>query len=237
MKSEQRHELQKNELADGLVRAAEWSRVNTPLLLGVVAGAAVVVGGYLYFHNASLENAAGQWNTFFSAAGTQDAPQLESLSVRESGTPAGQMANLLLADTALSNGIDLMSTDRSAAEIKLNDAKNRYSKVRQEAADPLLNERAVLGLARYYETLGLLDEAVKEYTTLKTSWPNGPYADMAGRKIEYLSAASTKAFANWYREHKPLPPAPMGTGSFPGLGDLKLPTDEKSFPGGGTAAP
>src|SRR5262249_1319416 len=112
MKSEQRHELQKNELADWLVQTAEWGRVNAPVLVGVIVGATVVIGGYLYFRNMATESAAAQWNTFFTASGRQDTRQLESLSVRDSGTPAGQMANLMLADTDLANGIELMSTDR-----------------------------------------------------------------------------------------------------------------------------
>ena len=45
MKAEHRHELHQNELAHRLTRALEWGRVNAPLLVGIVVGAAAGVTG------------------------------------------------------------------------------------------------------------------------------------------------------------------------------------------------
>jgi hypothetical protein len=239
MKSEQRHQLQQNELAARLVEAVEWCKQNAPLLFGAVLGLFVVVGGISYFRHRSQAGAVAEWADFFSAAGRRDSVKLESIGVVEASEISGQLANLMLADTALVNGVDLMSTDRVAAEEQLNLAKNKYAKVRQTARDPLLKQRALLGLARYYESVGLLEDAIKEYQALSTEFSDGLFVEQAKQKIAYLQEPGTKAFATWYREHKPLPPEPAGTAGLPGLGDLnKLPTDEKSFPGafpGGTA--
>lgn len=232
MKSEQRHQLQQNELAARLVDAVEWCKQNAPLLLGVVVGLGLTIGAVAYFRHRSQSNAVAEWSDFFSAAGRQDSVKLESIGVVAAGDVTGQLSNLMLADTALNNGVDLMSTDRAAAEEQLNSAKNRYSKVRQTASDPLLKQRALLGLARYYETVGLLEEAIKEYTTLANDYPDGLFAEMAEEKIAYLQQPGTRAFAQWYRQHKPLPPEPAGTAGLPNLDDLnKLPSDETSFPG------
>lgn len=232
MKSEHRHELQQNELAQRLTGALEWSGANAPLLVGIVVGAAVVFGGILYFRNSMNESAQSRWDTFFSAAGRQDGNSLETLGARESGSLAGQMANILLADMALSNGIDLMSTDRGAAETQLNTAKAKYEKAGAQAADPLVTQRSILGLARYYETVGKLDEAKTEYQKLVSNHAKGPYAEMAKRKVSILTDSSTQAFAAWYRDHKPLPAKPGDGLGLPPMGDLKLPNDESSFPAG-----
>jgi predicted negative regulator of RcsB-dependent stress response len=235
MKSEHRHELQKNELAEGLVRLTDWCKQNAALLMGVILGVAVVIGAFVYFRNQSTGHAAVVWNEFFSASARNDSMQMTTLSSRESGTIAGQLAGLVLADAALNQGVESMGTDRIAAEAQLNEAKAKYSQVRSEASDPLVLQRATLGLARYYETIGLLDEAIKEYRTLADQYKDGPFAELATSKIDYLDRPSTRAFAKWYSEHKPLPPSPMGTGGFQGFGDLnKLPPDESAFPGLGS---
>jgi hypothetical protein len=239
MKSEQRHQLQQNALAAWLVEAVEWCKQNAPLLLGAVIGLALTVGAVTYFRHRSQAGAVAEWSDFFSAAGRQDTIKLESIGVVDAGDVTGQLANLMLADTGLVSGVDLMSTDRASAEEQLNAAKNKYAKVRQTARDPLLKQRALLGLARYYETVGLLDEAIQEYTTLSTEFPDGLFTEQAKQKIAYLREPGTMAFSQWYKQHKPLPPEPAGTAGMPNLGDLnKLPSDESSFPGafpGGTA--
>lgn len=233
MKSEQRHELQQNSLARWLEGTIEWCRMNAPLLVGIVLGILIVVGGITYFRHRSESRAVDEWSEFFAAAQRDDTIKLQSIGTRYAADTPGQLATLLLADTALASGVELMSSDREEAEKKLNDAKTGYFDVRNKSSDSLLKERATLGLARYYESVGMLEEAIKEYQSLAKDWPNGPFSKLAEQKIEYLQFPSTQAFAKWYREHKPLPPAPAGAAGMPNFGDLhKLPTDEKSFPAG-----
>jgi hypothetical protein len=237
MKSEHRHQLQQNELAGRLEGGIEWAKRNSQTLAGVVVGIAVTLGLFYYLKNRWQEGAVAGWNEFFSAAGQNDTSRLETLATREGNELPGQMANLMLADTAYNNGVELMNTDRTGAEEQLNAAKNKYAQVRSGATNPLVRQRTTLGLARYYEAVGLLDEATKEYENLVKEAADGPYAEIARQKIVYLSEPATKAFATWYREHKPLPPAsPLGTG-MPDLGDFgKLPPDEKSFSSPSAAA-
>lgn len=231
MKSEHRHQLQKNELAGRLEGAVEWSKRNSQTLAGVVVGVAVTLGLFYYLKNRWEEGAVAGWNEFFSAAGRNDTSALGTLATREGQALPGQMANLMLADTEFNNGVELMNTDRAAGEEQLNAAKTKYGMVRNGSTDPLIRQRTTLGLARYYEAVGLLEDSVKEYEALMKEAADGPYADLARRKIEYLNEPATKAFATWYREHKPLPPASaLGTG-MPSFGEIgKLPPDEGSFP-------
>ena len=233
MKTERRHELQKNELADWLGNKLMWAEQNSSLILGVVAAVVVVIGVAVYYQNSRAQRAESAWNEYFGAIENRDptmiADELEKVAKNESALVPGQMAELLLGDIALNEGINQLNTDREAGEKRLTEAKNHYSEARNAADNPRLRERATLGLARYYESMGLLDESIKEYKTLADD-TDGLYRTEAQRKLEYLAMPTTLAFAKAFRDRKPAP-VPTGTSMF-NLDDLnKLPKSEASFPG------
>lgn len=233
MKTERRHELEKNQLADWLGHKLTWAEQNASTLVAAVVGVVVVIGVVAYWQNSRAERSLTAWNEYFDAIYKPDqvvqAQGLEKVAANESNTVAGQMAEIRLATIAMDEGIEQLNTDREGGEKLLNDAKNRYVTARNAATDPRLKERATLGLARFYETMGLLDEAIKEYRTLADS-PQCLYKLDAERKLEYLSMPATIVFAKAYRDRKPAP-KPAGTSMFD-LDDLnKLPKSEASFPG------
>lgn len=241
MKTERRHELQQNTLADWLGRQIVWAEQNVRLIIIGLVGVVIGAGLIAYWNNSRAERRQEAWSDYLGAMESRDSvgqtKALESIANNASDLPPGQMADILLADMALNQGIDQLKTDRAAAEKKLNEAKKRYSDARNAAGDQNLKDRATLGLARFYETMGLIEEATKEYRTLADS-PASLYQVEAERKIDYLSKPATIMFAKWYRKQK-LEPAASASATARSVVDKdeigKLPADESSFPGAGTA--
>ncbi|MCE9604491.1 MAG: hypothetical protein K8U03_06245 [Planctomycetia bacterium] len=228
MKTERRHELEKNQLADWLGHSLQWCEENARLLAGSVVGVLIVAVVFLVLSNRKEERAASAWNSFFSATASDNTTGLETLAKADSDLLAGQMADMVLADIALNEGIDLLSSDREAGEKRLAEAKKFYTDLKGYKSDDRLQERAALGLARYYESMGLIDDAKAQYTTLK-DWKGGLYHDVAAQKLAYLEKPATLAFAKWYRDQKPKP-KPSGTALFDPHNLSTLPNTEASFP-------
>ncbi|MBL9080529.1 MAG: hypothetical protein JNK76_01920, partial [Planctomycetales bacterium] len=72
MKTERRHELQKNELADWLGNKLMWAEQNSSLILGVVAAVVVVIGVAVYYQNSRAQRAESAWNEYFGAIENRD---------------------------------------------------------------------------------------------------------------------------------------------------------------------
>jgi hypothetical protein len=231
MKTERRHELEKNQLADWLAHSITWCEENARLLVGVVAGILIIGAAFALLSNRKEEREAKAWNTYFAAKAEagKDPSGLEGVAKADGDLFAGKLADLTLADIALNQGLAAINTNRELAETQLTQAKNYYSKVRK-AGDEHLQERADLGMARYYESMGMIDEAKTEYEKLKNR-KQGLYVELATQKLAYLEKPATLAFAKWFRDQKPKP-KPAGTG-FLNPNDLnKLPP----FPAGSAAA-
>lgn len=229
MKTARRHELQSNELAHRLTPAIEWLQSHAALVGAALVGTAVVVGAFFYFQNRSKSRATAAWNEYFTAEAAGDAQRLAAVADQNPESTAGQLAALYLADVDYRDGVRLMNTDRDTAVSRLNEAKNRYSQVRQAADEPHIRERALLGLARFYEAMGQVEDAKREYTAVR-ELPGGLFHDEAVRKLKYLDMPSTVAFFEWFRKQNPKP-VPAATGSFQGRDELQaVPPTEEGFP-------
>jgi hypothetical protein len=165
----------------------------------------------------------------YGAIGASDTEKLKQFVDKNKNTAAGQLANLHLADTAFDEGVGQMSVDREAAEKRLNDAKNRYYDVEQAAEDSRIEQRAMLGMGRYWETIGDLDKA-KEYYGKLANIENGLFRYEAERKLAELALPSSEEFYKWYTGLRPKP-QPSGTNP---LIQSRL-DDMPAFPGVATA--
>jgi hypothetical protein len=201
MKTERRHELEKNQLADWLTSKITWCEENARLIAGVVAGIAIIGIVYFVLSNRKQEREAAAWNTFFTANVGPDTGALETLANNDGDLLAGQLADLRLADHNLAQGIDEMSKDRTAATEKITKSKDYYTRL-EKSRNAWMQERAALGLARGYETLGMLDKAQEHYTKLR-DFKDGLYHDFAVEKLKYLGRRQTQEFAEFYKNHKP----------------------------------
>lgn len=211
MKTERRHELEKNQLADGLGRAITWCEENARLLAGVVTGVLIIGAVFALLSNRKEEREAKAWNSYYTARAEadKDVAGLETVAKADGELFAGKLAELTLADIALNQGLAAMNTNRELAETQLTQARNYYLEVRKSGEEHL-QERADLGLARFHESMGQINEAKAEYKKLKDR-KKGLYVDLATQKLAYLDKPATLEFAKWFRDQKPKP-KPAGTG-------------------------
>ena len=223
MKTERRHELEKNQLADWLTTKITWCEENARLIAGVVAGVAIIGIVYFVLSNRKQEREASAWNAFFTANVGPDTGALETLAKNDGDLLAGQLADLRLADYYLSQGINEMSKDRAAATDKITKSKDFYSRL-EKSRTVWLQERAALGLARGYETLGMLDKAQEHYAKLR-NFKDGLYHDLAVEKYEYLGRKQTKEFAEFYKNHKPRKLPGVGAGPLVDPSKFTMPND------------
>lgn len=241
MKSEERHKLQQNELADWLGRVLTVVKPYTNAILAVVLLVVVVIALSSWWKRQTASEAAGAWDQVYAALATENATQLNKVAEDNPGTEVAQWAAILAGDIHLTNGCRLLFTNKSTASQDLQKAVDSYAKVREEARSSMLRERATFGLARAYEALagtrqsqGELDKAIKNYEDLQKNWPDGAYVSLANNRLEQLKTPAAKTFYDKFAQFDPQPSfsAPPGAGpSFDPKG-LQEPKQPKS-PGQG----
>jgi len=227
MKTERRHELQTNALADWLGRSIENVR---PYSTGIVGGVVLVVvamGAYTYWKHQTRTSEQRGWEQLlsFSAAGNPN--NLEDVADTFPNALVGIYARLQLANVQLNNGIYQLFTDRAEGKDQLNKAVVTFETIKNEATDPFLQQHALYGLARAHESLDHLEEAEKYYQELRDKWSDGVYSTMASRRLADLNRRETKEFYDWFEAQEPVASITGG----PGQPGTRLPFDPDSLPG------
>jgi hypothetical protein len=219
MKSERRHELRHNELSDWLgEHLASYQPHATAILLGAVALFAAIIGSIWYFGS---EDTAGaqRWSRYFSAVNQREPMKvLEKLASEKTGNKADLWALQGLGDMQLSQGAAMLHTDRAEAQKLLQQAEASYKQV-EKANDPMLRGRALLGLAKTYESLNKVEEARKYYELAAEASTSKAIKEAAAADAKRLKDSRQVAFLDWFSKQTPKRPAPlpgMG-GALPGL--------------------
>ncbi|HEX3658117.1 MAG TPA: hypothetical protein VHV55_20180 [Pirellulales bacterium] len=229
MKTERRHELQKNELADWLGEKLNQVQKYSGAIGASVLAVVVLIAVGLYISNRSANQAAVAWEEYFRASGAENPDQLKELAERLAGSTPGKFARLRLADQQLQSGTNQLFQDRAEARKSLAGAVENYRWVAEHAGDKLLEERATLGLAKSYESEDKLQEAREQYKKLLDRSPEGVYAREARDRLRDLDKQSTRQFYDWFAEQQTKPPGSLEPG-IPGLkpkfDTSSLPTDE-----------
>jgi tetratricopeptide (TPR) repeat protein len=228
MKTDRRHELQTNVLADWLGKHLQQLQGYSKTILAVIllVVAAAIAGTFL----AQGQSARSQtsWNQFFQAFGERDPEALEVVASKNQGTVAAVWARLAEADLKLAEGIGDLYTNRDNAKKNLAEAERNYLAVDRAASEKLLRERAWFGLGQVYESLSELDKAKQYYGKLISSSPTSALGKEAKRRSDALSDTSTEKWYNWFANQTPHPPAIPG---MPGdLGRPNLPSDLENLP-------
>jgi hypothetical protein len=236
MKTERRHELQTNVLADSLARwidkAKPYSRAALAVLIALVAG--VFVWGYQSAQGVRRQSEG--WSEYYDAMMTRDPRErLGDIAERYAGTSVAHWARVVLADIQLDDGTNRLFTDRAGAREELQNALEDYQAILRDSDDPMLTQRATFGLARAREGLAKdLIKAREEYRSIATKWPDSPYAAPAEARAKDLDRMATKSFYDWFAKYEPPRPMAKEPGS-PGVrpdfmkdtldeGGLKLPS-------------
>ncbi len=234
MKTERRHELQHNALADWLADQIERLRPYSRLALGILVAAVVAVGLYGYLANQTERRSEEGWQSYYTAIeairAKGDVDPLSQLATSpEFATSAvGYWAMLRLADYHLEEGITQLFNDRPAANATLHSALDEYTRVSKQTKFPALTERATLGVARVHESLNELDKARSAYEVV-ASKQGSPFAADAQARLNDLQQDPTRRFYDWFFAVTP-PKQGLGGPGMPGLRpDFSTLPDEKSF--------
>jgi hypothetical protein len=216
MKTERRHELATNELADWLGDVIERIKPYSTAITGTALACVVLMAAYFFWSRQSSAKVVESWGRYFAAldeGNTGSAELLKNVADEFASTPAGQWSRLSLADSMLGTGVQELFDDRDAADESLKGAEAGYTSVIEHAPpDSLLTERATFGLAETYESLGKVDDARKLYQTVQDRWPQGAFAGQAASRIADLDRDSTKEFYDWFAAQHPKPKATSGVG-------------------------
>ncbi|MGD9646871.1 MAG: hypothetical protein AB7U73_14240 [Pirellulales bacterium] len=209
MKTERRHELKTNELADWLGKSIGRVEENYKVGLAIVVVVVLIVAVWAYLRNSAAEKMQESWAAYQRAAAEQESTQLDDVATRYADMPGGACARLLLADRQLRAGADQLFADRADANDQLRRALDNYQAVVDSRADltPIVRQRALLGLARAAESLNDLPRAREAYQQLADTnrWPQAFYASEAQARLDALSRDSTKEFYDWFAKQEPRP--------------------------------
>ncbi|MEX0866247.1 MAG: hypothetical protein WD030_02745, partial [Pirellulales bacterium] len=201
MKSDRRHELQQNELAQ---RLEVWVEAVKPYASWVVGG--VIVGLLIalvitFQRGESQAERDANWNEFYTAEATNDTEMLKELAARHAGKPLGEITSLTLADYHLREGARQAQQNRSEAQKKFDEAISNYLSVADSARDPMLKNRALFGQAQALEWKMQLAKAREVYEQVE-----GPLKLQAQQRLATLRQPATAKFYDVYASHTPRPP-------------------------------
>ncbi|NQT40576.1 MAG: hypothetical protein HQ581_23995 [Planctomycetes bacterium] len=228
MKTERRHELQTNQLADWLGNAIVKIKPYGRLMLAGTLLTAIICLAMVWWFKASAGRLADSWRQFYhrTMAGSPSLVEFDlielDLTVKDlegetekSDTytpakfrePVDSWFYVYAADRHLRVGCRLLLRDREAGEDELDEAKRLYMKVAELEPEKeggpiwLLNERANFGLARVAEAFGdeeNLTEAKAKFADVRDG--DGECARMAAQRLEDLQRVSTVAFCKRFRQ-------------------------------------
>jgi hypothetical protein len=207
MKSEERHKLQQNELADYLAKIVETLK---PYQNAILGGIIVVLVAVLFLHWWNNESASAMEaaNTqFYSAFSSGQPAELMGVVEKYPQSKVAVVAALMAADLHLGNGCNLLFQNRASANSELGKAVDIYQKLLREPVfeDKLLSAQATYGLARAKECQNKLPEAEKLYAEIVEKWPEGPYGVLAARRLEDVKRPATKENYDKFAKFDPKP--------------------------------
>lgn len=212
MDSDRRHELEENDLAGSTLQLVDRIR---PHLRTIVTAIGLLFAGLAAWTLIASQQSAAKarsWETCIAALSGGDAAGLEAVVQQHADTPAAGWAQLVLADSALAQGCDLLFAERTRGLARLEDAVGRYRQLLAARPAGMLAERTVFGLAKANEALGNLDEARKGYEAVIADYPGSAAASLAASRVAAVSRDATRQWYDWFAAQKPAPPAAPAEG-------------------------
>jgi predicted negative regulator of RcsB-dependent stress response len=217
MKTERRHELATNALADWLGEKIEVLKPYSAAVSASAVAVLVVAAAAAFWYQRRETSAAKAWEGYFTALDERDPEKARTRLVQVSEdyaqSSAGLWSRLSLADAQLAKGLEALFQDRASARKALDESIDDYRNVLDAAPkDSLLAERATFGLAQAYEAKDELDSARQRYNELLERWPEGAFSSMAKQRLTDLDRKTTKEFYDWFAKQSPKAKTPPGPG-------------------------
>jgi tetratricopeptide (TPR) repeat protein len=206
MKTERRHELQTNVLADWLGDVVSDIQPYWKVILAVVVAALAAVFTLIYLSIRQSEHEGAAWATFVETIGSaKRGEEIERVAEKHPGTRAALWATLSASDVYLQEGQEQLFIDRDKAFEQIDKAIAGYRKVSEQGKDTLMRSRALLGLGSAYEARDNLDRAVEAYDQIVKTWPDSVAGKAAKKRLDDLNKKSTVGFYAWFFNAKPKP--------------------------------
>ncbi len=210
MKSERRHELEKNELADWLTGVLKQIKPYQNLIAGTLIFALVVLLVYTWSVRHSAARTAQGWTEFNEAfaLGTSGA-NFEEIVEQYPNSDLGNWAAVLAGDAYLTSGSQALFVNKADAFRDLNRAADHYTNVLEKSRQSMIRQRATFGLARALESMAQnkkdVEAAAEQYEKVFTNWPNGAFAETAEQRFENLSRDSAAKVYERFADYEPKP--------------------------------
>jgi hypothetical protein len=208
MKSERRHELQHNELAEWIFKAGQWLKPYQNVVLAAAVILIVLIAVYAVVSRTSAARSATAWTELTSGLQGDNLDALTKVAETYPNTTVGQMAAVVVADMRLKDGCEQRFVNKAQANRELNEAIKSYQAALKDCRTPALQERATFGLARARETQGTsadLEAAAKYYGDIVTKWPEGAFAAAAKRRLADFGQHETKMMFDDLAKFDPKP--------------------------------
>ncbi len=208
MKSERRHDLQSNELANTLGSGIEKVQPFSQYIVGGVVIAALLAVGWGVYTSFARKSAAAAWTEYYFTVNSGDAELFKAVADKHPGSAAAIWAEQTAGDEYLANGIDALYRDRGQGVELLKKAITSFEKVNNNAKQPELRTRAVLGLAQAHESLGEIDKAKSHYQQVIADGLQPAITSVATSRLAFLNSQAGKDFYVWFDKLKPTPALP-----------------------------
>jgi len=201
MKTERRHELQTNVLADRLAHFIATVEPYSQMILAGVVAVLVLIFAFLYMSARQTERLTEGWNEYFAAFNAQDVTKLATVAESFPKTPVADWGRLITADILLATNIGNLFDDKANAKQEIRRAANLYSNLFKSSDEPVILERAEFGLARAHESLGELSKAEGFYKAVAAH--GGAFAGLAKERLEDVKRPEVKEFYDWFAKYEP----------------------------------
>ena len=206
MNSEERHQLQTNDLGVVAERTVGFFERHMGTILGAACAAllALAVG---YWWTQSVETGAESGWTLLNSAQTID--DYGAVTDKFKGEPAAQWAQLIVSETNLKTALPTMFKDRAIAITDIKSAREGFeSLLAEKKVDLAIRERALWGLALCVETTcdGNVENPIKAYEALTKEFPDSIFKLVAEDRIASLKKEGSKDFYAWFSKENPKPP-------------------------------
>lgn len=242
MKTERRHELQENELAswvgDAINKIQPYGRILAGL--AVLAAVAFFVSSYLGSRNEEARQEA--WAAYYQALAAGDAADFQKVAETFPGTVAAGWSLQSAGDMLLNEGVGSLFRDREEAKKQLEAAREIYKAVGDSYNDEMLQQRAMIGLAKTEESLGNFDAARKSYEQVTKRWSDSEMSDLAAKRLAALDQPETQQWYDWFAQQTPVT-SPLESSDFlndisnlPGSPDVSSPGPGELLSPGGQGA-
>jgi hypothetical protein len=238
MKSERRHELQHNELAEWLFKAGQLVKPYQNLILAALIALMVLILGLTLWSRTAASRSAKAWSELVDSLQSGNLDALTKVAEDNVDSNVGREATVVAADMRLGQGCFERFENRAVAQLNFKAATESYSTAIQQCKnDPLLLERATFGLARAKESQCDLDAAIETYEKVIKRWPEGAYAGMAKQRLEDLKQRETKLMYDDLRNYPETGPTRSSGSEMPSPSNIGTLPDEPLDTGAVKAEP